>query len=164
MSVLHVEQELFPQVVCQKFVKLVLQEHFLSQLLQLVLVVHQGIFLLIEQMYAPHVHLEHLQIKKEVLNVLIVLQVPMLLNQPQLNAQHALQGHFHLLCLLFVVHALKGLLQLQELLNVQAVQLELIHLLEPLLVLNALLELFQKLVKPYVMVVLKELMQVHKEL
>ena len=164
MYVRLAKQELFQQEVYQRFAKLALQEHILSQFLQLVLVVQQDIYPLMVQKYVPHVHQDHLQIKKEVLNVQTAQQVSMLQDQLQLNVLHVLQEHIQLLFLLFAILVLKELLQLRELLNALVVQLDHFHLLEHLLAQNVLLELFQQQVKLFVMVALKELMLVHKEL
>ena len=127
MSVLHAKQELSLQVIYQECVKLVLQEHILSQFLKHVLFAMQDICQQEVHIYVLHVHLENLQINKEVHNVQIVQQANMLQNQQQLNVIHALLELIHLLALLFVSLALKEHFQLKELLNVQIVQLEHIH-------------------------------------
>ena len=127
MSVLHAKQELSLQVTYQECVKLVLQEHILSQFLKHVLFAMQVILQQEVHIYVLHAHLENSQKNKEVLNVQIVQQANMLQNQQQLNVIHALLELIHLLALLFVSLALKEHFQLKELLNVQIVQLEHIH-------------------------------------
>ena len=69
MSVFHAQQELSQVVVSNKYVKLVLQEHILFQLLQLVCLALLVIILQLMQQTALHAQLEHMHLKKKVLNV-----------------------------------------------------------------------------------------------